>query len=109
MPNVPAIDSTGMHALKDVVHLSRKDGTLVVLSDVHTQPLVAISRSAVLDEIGEDNVFGNIDDALNRARAHLGLPSIAAPESATPTVARETPAPGVGALRADRTTLRLPK
>ena len=91
MRNVPAIDSTGMHALKDVVHRSRKDGTLVVLSDVHTQPLVAISRSAVLDEIGEDNVFGNIDDALNRARRHLGLPLVEAPESATPTVARETP------------------
>jgi SulP family sulfate permease len=88
--NVPAIDSTGMHALKDVVHRSRKDGTLVLLSDVHTQPLVAISRSAVLDEIGEDNLFGNIDDALNRARAHLGLPAVEAPAFATPTVARES-------------------
>jgi sulfate permease, SulP family len=97
MRNVPAIDSTGMHALKDVVHLSRKDGTLVILSDVHTQPLVAISRSAVLDEIGEENVFGNIDDALNRARAHLGLASIEAPAMATATVARETPAVGVRA------------
>jgi hypothetical protein len=26
-----------------------------------------------LDEIGEDNIFGNLDDALNQARTHLGL------------------------------------
>ncbi len=91
MRNVPAIDSTGMHALKDVVHQARKDGTLVLLSDVHTQPLVAIGRSAILEEIGEANLFGNIDDALNRARTHLGLPTVEAPPSATPTVARETP------------------
>lgn len=91
MRNVPALDSTGMHVLKDLVHRTRRDGTLVLLSDVHTQPLVALSRSAVLDEIGEQNLFGNIDDALNRARAHLGLPQVEAPEFAAPTVARETP------------------
>ena len=83
-----------MHALKDVVHRRPADGTLVLLSDVHTQPLVAIGRSAVLDEIGEENLFGNIDDALNRARAHLGLPPADHPLFAVPTVARETTAGG---------------
>ena len=92
MRNVPALDSTGMHVLKDLVHRTRRDGTLVLLSDVHTQPLVALSRSAALDDIGEENLFGNIDDALNRARAHLGLPLVEAPAFAQPTVARETPA-----------------
>jgi SulP family sulfate permease len=99
MRNVPAIDSTGLHALKDVVHRTRRDGTLVLLSDVHTQPLVALGRSAVLDEVGEDNLFGNLDDALDRARDHLGLPPAERPEFATPTVARETPASGVPAVR----------
>jgi len=69
--NVPAIDSTGMHALKDVVHRARGDGTLVLLSDVQPQPLAALTRSPILDEIGTKNVFENIDDALERARAHL--------------------------------------
>jgi SulP family sulfate permease len=95
MRNVPSIDSSGMHALKDVVHRSRKDGTLVLLSDVHTQPLVAIGRSAVLEEIGDENLFGNIDDALDRARAYLGLAAVEHPEGATPTVRRETPAGGI--------------
>jgi SulP family sulfate permease len=99
MRNVPAIDSTGLHALKDVVHRTRRDGTLVLLSDVHTQPLVALGRSAVLDEVGEDNLFGNLDDALDRARDHLGLPPAERPEFATPTVARETPSGGVPAVK----------
>jgi len=88
--HVPAIDSTGLHALRDVVRRSRQEGTLVILSDVHAQPVVALERSGTYDELGEENIHGNIDDALNRARAHLGLPSAAAPAFATPTVARES-------------------
>ena len=101
MRNVPAIDSTGMHTLREVAKRSKKDGTLVLLSDVHTQPLMALSKSDVLDEIGEENVFGNIDDALNRGRAHLGLPTVETPDFGTPTVARETPSGGVAAARPD--------
>lgn len=94
MRHVPAIDSTGLHALRDLIHRSRRDGSLVLLSDVHAQPLVALERSGLYDDLGEDNVHGNIDDALNRARAHLGLPQVAPPTFATPTVAREQ-APGL--------------
>jgi sulfate permease, SulP family len=101
MRNVPAIDSTGMHILREVAQRSQKDGTLVLLSDVHTQPLMALSRSDVLDVIGEDNLFGNIDDALNRARAQLGLPLVERPEFGAPTVARETPSGGVPGTRPD--------
>jgi SulP family sulfate permease len=90
MRDVPAIDSTGMHALRDVVLRSRRDGTLVLLSDVHSQPLVAMTRSGLLDEVGDDNVFGNLDDALDRARGSLGLPPRGRLAGAMPTVARET-------------------
>ena len=102
MRNVPAIDSTGLHTLKDVAKRSAKDGTLVLLSDVHTQPLLALGRSGLLEVIGEENVFGNLDDALNRARERLGLPSVERPSFGTPTVARETPAAGMPALRLDQ-------
>ena len=95
MRNVPAIDSTGIRALADVVRRTRKDGTLVFLSDVHAQPLVALGRSDLLDEIGDDNIFGNLDDALNRARAELGDAPVAPPPGATPTVRRETPSGGI--------------
>src|SRR5207245_2754979 len=83
MRHVPAIDSTGLHALRDLVKRSRRDGSLVILSDVHAQPVVALERSGLYDEVGEENVHGNIDDALNRARAYLGLPAVQRPAFAT--------------------------
>jgi SulP family sulfate permease len=103
MRNVPAIDSTGIRALADVIRRTRSDGTLVFLSDVHAQPLVALGRSDLLDEIGDDNIFGNLDDALNRAREHLGEPPALPPAGVTPTVRRETPAAGVRQAAEERT------
>jgi sulfate permease, SulP family len=95
MRDVPSIDSTGLHALQDLAKRSRKDAGLLLLSDVHAQPMFALVRSDLLATIGEENIFGNIDDALNRARDYLGLSRLARPERATPTVARE--ATNVGA------------
>jgi SulP family sulfate permease len=71
MRNVPAIDSTAIHALRDLTRRTRRDGTLVLLSDVHSQPLIALGRSELLGEIGEEHLFGNIDEALVAARQHL--------------------------------------
>jgi SulP family sulfate permease len=87
--NVPAMDSTGLHALRDVVTRFRRQGTRVILSDVHAQPMVALQRSALADELSEEDLAGNIDDALNVARAHLGLATETRPGFAVPTVARE--------------------
>jgi len=39
MRHVPAIDSTGLHALRDLVRRGTSEGTLVLLSDVHAQPV----------------------------------------------------------------------
>jgi SulP family sulfate permease len=73
MRSVLALDSTGMHALRDVVHRSRQDGTIVLLSDVHMQPLVALTGSPVLEEIGKENVFSDLDLALRRADSLVGV------------------------------------
>ena len=89
LSNVPAIDSTALHALRQVVRSARKHGTLVLLADVHAQPMVALVRSDVIGEIGQDVLFANLDDALNRAREHLGLPTVVVSAWAAPTVARE--------------------
>jgi SulP family sulfate permease len=67
MRHVPAIDSTAMHALRDLVRRTRRGGTVMLFSDVHAQPLIALQRSGLLDEIGEECLFGNIDDALEAA------------------------------------------
>ncbi len=71
MRHVSALDSSGMHALTDVVHRTRRDGTAVILSDVHMQPLVALTGSRALQEIGPENVVGSLELALERARVIL--------------------------------------
>ena len=89
--NVLAIDATGLQALKEQYHSAAKEGTTLVLSDVHAQPLIALERSQLLELFGEERVFGNIDDALNYARQSLGLPKQSRPSPFLPTVQREKP------------------
>lgn len=67
MRYVSALDSTGMHALADLVHRSRSEGTQVFLAEVHMQPLVALTGSAALDEIGRAHLFDSLEQALEAA------------------------------------------
>jgi SulP family sulfate permease len=60
-----------------------------VLSGVHAQPLHVMERAGFLQDIGMENVLANIDDALNRARAILGLPAQSRPGPFVPLVGRE--------------------
>jgi hypothetical protein len=45
----------------------------VILVGVHAQPMIALGRADLLDEIGEADLCGTLDEALDAARAHLGL------------------------------------
>ncbi|KAA0247062.1 MAG: sulfate permease [Ignavibacteriota bacterium] len=89
MRDVPAIDSTGIHALEQLLKDTKKHGTHLVLSGVHTQPLIALAQADFIEKIGEENVHGNIDDALDRTREILGLPKLGRPSDFYPTVARD--------------------
>ncbi len=71
MRNVPAIDSTGLHVLEEVILTSRKVGTEVIFSGIHAQPLSAFENSGLIKIIGHENILGNIDDALNRSKIIL--------------------------------------
>ena len=88
---VSAIDATGLHALEEFHHKCHRHGVRLVLAGVHAQPIFAMTKFGLLDTVGMENVFGNIDDALNAARAHLGLPIVPRPQQAVAEVARERP------------------
>ena len=72
MRHVPAIDSTAMHALRDIVRRTRADGTAVMLADVPPGPRVAMERAGLLEEIGAGCVFDNVDQALEEAGRRVG-------------------------------------
>ncbi len=66
--NMLAIDATGLRALEDLLERTQREGTKLVISGIHKQPLFSLTTSGLLDKIGEENVCGNIDEALARAR-----------------------------------------
>lgn len=73
MRRVSAIDSTGIRMLRTLVRGAHRDGARVILAGVHAQPMLTLGRAELLDEIGEAGLCGTLDEALNAARAHLGL------------------------------------
>lgn len=69
MRNVPVIDATGLNMLQELLNSSRKQETRLLLSGVHPGPKKTLDRFGLLDSIGKENVFDNIDEALERARS----------------------------------------
>jgi SulP family sulfate permease len=72
MRHVLAIDATGLHALEDVFSRLQRRGCRVLLSGVHAQPLMAMTRSGSLARIGAGNLLPNLHAAVARARQLLG-------------------------------------
>jgi len=58
------IDGSGLKAIEDLVDVLKKDGTSLVISGIHKQPLFELTRSGIIDKIGEDNLFGSLDETL---------------------------------------------
>lgn len=76
MRSVSSIDAAGINMIEDLLNRCKREGTQLLLSGVHAQPVVALTRAGVLKQLGEENALGNIDAALNRAREILGLPIV---------------------------------
>lgn len=89
MRNVLSIDATGLNMLQELLADSRKTSTHLILSGVHAQPLFAMQQYGIYDDIGETNIFGHIDDALDRSRELLGLPKMGKQKDFVPSVQRD--------------------
>ncbi|MBP3746731.1 MAG: STAS domain-containing protein [Ruminococcus sp.] len=69
MRNVPAIDSTGVEELKNIVKRCEKRGIKVIFSHVNEQPMRAMTKAGFTERVGMDNFCDHIDTALLRAEA----------------------------------------
>ncbi len=84
MRNVPAMDATGMNALMDLHAKCVRQGTILILSGIHAQPLFALEKAGNADLIGRENLAADVDEALARARSILdGSANGASPGTAT--------------------------
>jgi SulP family sulfate permease len=68
MRDVLALDATGLEALEDLQEKIQRDRKALILCGPHSQPLFALTRSGFLDKIGMENVCGDMDNSLARAR-----------------------------------------
>ncbi|MBV6520240.1 MAG: C4-dicarboxylic acid transporter DauA [Gemmatimonadaceae bacterium] len=73
MRDVSFLDSTGLRALRDVVRRGQRDRTLVLVAEIHAQPLLVVERSPLFQELGEQRIFTSLDDALDHAELHLAV------------------------------------
>jgi len=77
MRHVLAMDATGMQALEEVVRRFERQGTHLLLSGVHAQPLIAMERSGLLARLGEENDFATFAEAAEAARRRVEDPGSA--------------------------------
>jgi SulP family sulfate permease len=68
---VPAMDSSGLHALRQFVERSRARGIRVLLAEVPPQPLEVMRRSGLVEALGDEAVFATLDDAVSYARERV--------------------------------------
>jgi sulfate permease, SulP family len=71
MRDVLALDATGLDALEDLLEKLRIKKKALILCAPRSQPLFALTRAGFIEKLGEENICGNIDAALDRARKIL--------------------------------------
>ena len=68
MRKVPFVDATGLHNLELFVQKSHQDHMHVILSGVRPEVMRVIKHASLYKEVGEKNIYDNINSALARAR-----------------------------------------
>lgn len=67
MRSVPALDSTAMNALQNLVKYCEAKGITPIFSHVNEQPMHVMEKSGFVELVGKDNFCTNISDALKHA------------------------------------------
>jgi SulP family sulfate permease len=71
MRDVLALDATGLDALEDLFEKLQKDKKQLILCGPHSQPLFALTRAGFIEKLGVENICGDMDASLARAREIL--------------------------------------
>lgn len=71
MRKVPFIDSTGTHNLENLIKMSQKDKTQILLSGVNDNVRNVLTNVGIEKLLGSENIYPNINEALERANVLL--------------------------------------
>jgi SulP family sulfate permease len=69
MHKVINIDTTGLDAFESLHATLRKRGGRLILVDLNEQPLSLLARSGFIAELGRENLFDDLDDAIEASAA----------------------------------------
>ena len=68
MRNTIYVDAGGIQALEQCKAACDRKGVKIVISGIHSQPYLLFEKTGMADKIGRENIFDNIDAAMERAR-----------------------------------------
>lgn len=68
MRNTLYLDAGGLRALEQCKAACDRKGITIVLSGIHTQPFMLCEKTGMTEKIGRENIFDNINAALERAK-----------------------------------------
>ena len=74
MRSVPALDTTSMNALNELLKRCRKKNITLILSHVNEQPLHVMEKAGFVRKVGLKNICRNIDAAIERAEEIVSQP-----------------------------------
>ena len=61
------IDATGIRDITDLSDKLKRQGTVLIVSGIHAQPLTSFVKTGIFADIGKENIVPNINRALERA------------------------------------------
>lgn len=68
MRNTIYLDAGGVQALEQCKAACDRRGVKIVISGIHTQPYILFEKTGMAEKIGRENIFDNIEGAMNRAK-----------------------------------------
>ena len=68
MRNTIYLDAGGIRALEQCKAACDRKGITIVISGIHTQPYLLLEKTGMADKLGRENIFENINQALDRCR-----------------------------------------
>lgn len=70
--NMTAVDATGLSAIEELAGDLRKKGRTLILCGAPSQPLAAIQKAELHRRLGDENICGSVQAALDRAAVIAG-------------------------------------
>lgn len=71
MGKVPFIDTTGESYFRNIIQHFKKQGGVLLISEIHSELKTTLDKNGLYAEIGEENFFAHTGEAINCALEHL--------------------------------------